>query len=46
LFSQDCGFVSFRDNPVSSAAIAEAKLAMLARAATTLRQAHGIACPS
>lgn len=37
LLNPDCGFATFADNPVSSAAGAEAKLAALVRAAGTLR---------
>ena len=42
LLTPDCGFATFADNPLTSAAIAEAKLATLAGAARILRQRHGI----
>lgn len=42
LMTPDCGFATFADNPVSSEAIAEAKLAALARAAEILRERHGV----
>jgi 5-methyltetrahydropteroyltriglutamate--homocysteine methyltransferase len=38
LLTPDCGFAPFADNPVSSASIAEAKLAAIAQAARILRQ--------
>jgi 5-methyltetrahydropteroyltriglutamate--homocysteine methyltransferase len=37
LINPDCGFATFADNPVTSAAIAEAKLANMARAAGKMR---------
>lgn len=43
LLTPDCGFATFADNPLTSAAIAEAKLATLAGAARILRERHGIA---
>lgn len=36
-FTPDCGFATFADNPVTSAAVAEAKLAAIARAAARVR---------
>jgi len=42
LLTPDCGFATFADNPLTSAAIAEAKLATLAGAARILRERHGI----
>jgi 5-methyltetrahydropteroyltriglutamate--homocysteine methyltransferase len=42
LITPDCGFATFADNPVSSEAIAEGKLAALARAAEILRERHGV----
>lgn len=42
LLTPDCGFATFADNPLNSAATAEAKLAALAGAAAILRQRHGI----
>jgi 5-methyltetrahydropteroyltriglutamate--homocysteine methyltransferase len=43
LLTPDCGFATFADNPLNSAATAEAKLAALAGAARILRARHGIA---
>ena len=40
LLNPDCGFATFADHPVSSAAIAEQKLATIAQVAADLRQAH------
>ncbi len=37
LINPDCGFATFADNPVTSAAVAEAKLANMARAAEKMR---------
>ena len=37
LLVPDCGFATFADNPVATAAVAEAKLAVLARASAVLR---------
>jgi 5-methyltetrahydropteroyltriglutamate--homocysteine methyltransferase len=37
LLTPDCGFATFADNPVASAAVAEAKLATIARASEILR---------
>lgn len=42
LLTPDCGFATFADNPLTSAAIAEAKLATLAGAARILRERHRI----
>lgn len=42
LLNPDCGFATFADSPVSSAAVAEAKLGAIARAARVLRDRHGI----
>lgn len=39
----DCGFATFADNPVNTAEIAERKLANVVRAATALREKHGLA---
>ena len=36
----DCGFATFADNPISSAATAEKKLANMAQAAARLRERH------
>lgn len=41
LLNPDCGFATFADSPVSSAAVAEAKLGAIARAARTLRERYG-----
>jgi 5-methyltetrahydropteroyltriglutamate--homocysteine methyltransferase len=38
LLTPDCGFATFADNPVASAAVAEAKLRAIARAAEALRR--------
>ena len=38
LLTPDCGFATFADNPVSSAAIAEAKLSAIVEAARVLKQ--------
>ncbi len=42
LLTPDCGFATFADNPIASAAIAEAKLASIARASRVLRLQHGL----
>ena len=42
LFTPDCGFATFADNPIASDKIAEAKLGAMAQAAAFLRQHHGI----
>jgi 5-methyltetrahydropteroyltriglutamate--homocysteine methyltransferase len=41
LLNPDCGFATFADNPVSSARVAEAKLAAIAKAAAELKRRHG-----
>jgi 5-methyltetrahydropteroyltriglutamate--homocysteine methyltransferase len=41
LLNPDCGFATFADNPLASAEVAEAKLAVLAEAARRLRQKYG-----
>jgi 5-methyltetrahydropteroyltriglutamate--homocysteine methyltransferase len=43
LLTPDCGFATFADNPVASAAVAQTKLAAVAAAARTLRREHGLA---
>jgi 5-methyltetrahydropteroyltriglutamate--homocysteine methyltransferase len=43
LLTPDCGFATFADNPLNSSATAEAKLAVLAKAAAILRERHGVA---
>jgi 5-methyltetrahydropteroyltriglutamate--homocysteine methyltransferase len=40
LLNPDCGFATFADNPVSSAAVAQAKLEAIARAAHLVRERH------
>ena len=42
LFTPDCGFATFADNPIASDRIAEAKLRVMAEAAAILRQRHGV----
>ena len=42
LFTPDCGFATFADNPIASDKIAEAKLHAMALAAAVLRQRHGL----
>ena len=42
LLNPDCGFATFADNPLASAAIAQQKLASLAQAAAMLRARHGV----
>lgn len=42
LINPDCGFATFADNPVTSAAVAEAKLANMVLAARQLRAQFGI----
>lgn len=42
LLNPDCGFATFATNPISSAAVAEAKLAAMAQAAKQLRARHGV----
>jgi 5-methyltetrahydropteroyltriglutamate--homocysteine methyltransferase len=43
LLTPDCGFATFADNPVASAATAQAKLAAIVAAAGTLRREHRMA---
>jgi 5-methyltetrahydropteroyltriglutamate--homocysteine methyltransferase len=38
LLNPDCGFATFADNPIASAAVAQQKLAVLARVARALRE--------
>lgn len=42
LLTPDCGFATFADNPIASAAIAEAKLAAIAKASRVLSLQHGL----
>ena len=42
LLTPDCGFATFADNPVNSAATAAAKLAVLAQATQILRERHHV----
>jgi 5-methyltetrahydropteroyltriglutamate--homocysteine methyltransferase len=42
LLHPDCGFATFADNPVASAAVAEAKLKAIAEAAAVLRVRHRV----
>ncbi len=42
LLNPDCGFATFADNPLASAAVAEAKLAAIAEAARRLRDKYGV----
>lgn len=41
LLNPDCGFATFADNPIVTAAVAEASLGTLARARDILRERHG-----
>jgi len=43
LLNPDCGFATFADNPVSSAVVAERKLAAMSEAVRVLRKRHAIA---
>lgn len=43
LINPDCGFATFADNPVTSAAVAEAKLANMVRAAEKMRARYNAA---
>jgi len=43
LINPDCGFATFADNPVTSSAVAEAKLANMARAAEKMRARYAVA---
>lgn len=45
LLHPDCGFATFADNPVASAALAEAKLAAISQAAIMLRRRHRVTTP-
>lgn len=45
LLNPDCGFATFADNPVTSAVIAEQKLAAIAAAARVLRSKHRLPPP-
>jgi 5-methyltetrahydropteroyltriglutamate--homocysteine methyltransferase len=40
LLNPDCGFATFADNPIVTAEVAEAKLAVLAQARDLLRERH------
>jgi 5-methyltetrahydropteroyltriglutamate--homocysteine methyltransferase len=40
LLNPDCGFATFADNPIASAALASGKLRVLAEAARALRERH------
>jgi len=42
LFTPDCGFATFADNPLASEQIAEQKLKVIAAASGILRQRHGL----
>ncbi|HTO45014.1 MAG TPA: 5-methyltetrahydropteroyltriglutamate--homocysteine methyltransferase [Burkholderiales bacterium] len=42
LLNPDCGFATFADNPVTSAATAEGKLAVISAAARDVRDRHGV----
>jgi len=42
LLNPDCGFATFADNPIASAAVAVGKLRAIAEAARVLRKRHGI----
>lgn len=43
LLNPDCGFATFADNPIASAAVAEAKMRTIAEAARVLRARYGFA---
>ena len=43
LLTPDCGFATFADNPVTSAALAEAKLANIVEASRVMRSTYGLA---
>lgn len=43
LLNPDCGFATFADNPIASAAVAEAKMCAIAEAAKVLRARYGFA---
>lgn len=40
LFTPDCGFATFADNPVTASDVAEQKLAVIARAAGAVRSSR------
>ena len=42
LLNPDCGFATFADSPVASAAVAERKLGVIVEAARALRERHGV----
>ncbi len=42
LFTPDCGFATFADNPLASEQIAEQKLQVIATASGILRKRHGL----
>ena len=42
LFTPDCGFATFADNPLASEQIAEQKLNVISAASSILRQRHGL----
>lgn len=42
LLNPDCGFATFADSPVASAAVAERKLGVIVEAARALRKRHGL----
>ncbi|MCC6202501.1 MAG: 5-methyltetrahydropteroyltriglutamate--homocysteine methyltransferase, partial [Gammaproteobacteria bacterium] len=42
LFTPDCGFATFADNPISSAQVAEAKLGVITSVARQMREIHGV----
>ncbi|MCA9319388.1 MAG: 5-methyltetrahydropteroyltriglutamate--homocysteine methyltransferase, partial [Planctomycetes bacterium] len=42
LLNSDCGFATFADNPVASAAVASAKLAAMAEASSRLRDKYRV----
>lgn len=42
LFTPDCGFATFADNPLAAEQIAEEKLKVIAAASKLLRQRHGL----
>jgi len=42
LLNPDCGFATFADSPVASAAVAERKMGVIAEAARVLRARHGL----
>lgn len=43
LLTPDCGFATFADNPVTSAALAQAKLANIVEASRVMRSTYGLA---